>query len=65
MRTCTALLLAVNKTLTTGANVNLLKSAFVCIAAVAICGKRGQYNTAVHLIAASFSGVGSESLSSQ
>ncbi len=38
MRTCTALLLAVNKTLTTGANVNLLKSAFVCIAIAVICG---------------------------
>jgi hypothetical protein len=58
-------LLLGNKPLTTGANVNLYKSAVVCIAAVAICGKRGQHNTAVHLIAASFSGVGSESLSSQ
>ena len=38
MRTCTALLLAVNKSLTTGANVNLLKSAFVCIAIAVICG---------------------------
>ena len=55
----------VNQSLPTGATLNLYKSAVVCIAAVAICGKRGQHNTAVHLLAASFSGVGSESLSSQ
>ena len=38
MRTCTALLLAVFKPLTTGASVSICKFTVVCVAVLAICG---------------------------